>query len=746
MAQRTMNAALKAALLSILAVSAAAAEPDAVSEQPNVQAQTGVLEEIVVTARRRSEDLQNVPGQVTAVTAGDLAQIHARSLEDFAAFVPGLSYLSTSPATNLIAIRGITTGGSQLSSGIGLYLDDIPLGASTSFGLGYQSYDINVFDLGRVEVLNGPQGTLYGASSLGGALKYITAAPSSTGLAVTGETEVSYTEHGGVNNAVRGMVNLPIGDGLAALRIDGIDQYDSGYLHDPVHDRRNQGSARTTGGRASFLLTPTSDLSVRLSAFTQRTQSNGFDFALRDPVTRAPTLGTYEQAFPLFQPAKTTLAVYSGVINWDTPWAALTSITGYQINHGVSVTDVSEVYDPLVAAFGAGSDAFSLPVDTTTKRFTQEVRLASHENKQFEWLVGGYFDHERTLESVDLFDASNPGGALFGVVPFNSVLPSTYRELAGYVDGTIHFTNRFDVALGARYSENRQTYDETVYGLFATGSSAVSTPPVATSSQSVTTYLINPRYQIGESSILYARIASGFRPGGPNFVLAPGLGNPTFGADTLWNYELGVKYTSHDRRASLAADVFDIQWKNIQLTVNNGGVNQLENAGDARVRGAEVTFNYRTGPALSLGGSMAYTDAKLTTAAAVIGIKSAGARLPLSPKFNFSLLASYNFNINADYRGALTVTDRYLGDRTAGYAGSAVTPLYRLDAYNTVDLGLAIYAPHGVEVDLFAKNLFDVAGEVSASTLANEYNPAAPVPVQISLPRTVGLGLKLKLP
>jgi outer membrane receptor protein involved in Fe transport len=742
-----MNTACCAALLSVLAAGAvAAAEPDAASNPQGLQSDAGTLEEIVVTARRRTEDLQSVPGQVTALTATDLGRIHARSLEDFAAFVPGLSFQTASPATNLIAIRGITTGGSQLSSAIGLYLDDIPLGASTSFGLGYQSYDINVFDLGRVEVLNGPQGTLYGASSLGGALKYVTAAPDPARLAATGETELSYTEHGGVNNALRGMANIPVGGELGALRIDALDQYDSGYLRDPTYGRSNQGSSRTTGERASLLLTPTTDLSVRLSEFSQRTESNGFDFALRDPVTHAATLGTYAQAFPLFQPAKTTLTLYSAVINWDTSGARLTSITGYQINHGKSLTDVSEIYDPLVAAFGAGTDAFSLPVDTTTRRFTQEVRLASHENKQFEWLVGGYFDHEQTLESVDLFDASNAAGTLVGVVPFNSVLPSSYRELAGYLDGTVYFTDRLDLTLGARYSQNHQTYDETVFGLFATGSSKVSTPPLATSSQSVTTYLMNPRYRIGQDSILYARIASGFRPGGPNFVLAPGLGNPSFSADRLWNYELGQKYTSPDKKASLNLAAYDIQWQDIQLTVNNGGVNQLENAGNARVRGAELTFNYRTSPALAFGGSMAYTDARLTTTAPVIGIKYTGARLPLSPKFNFSLLGAYNFSVNADYRGSLTVTDRYLGERTAGYAGSAISPLYTLRSYNTVDLGLALYIPHDLEIDLFAKNLLDVAGEVSASTLANEYDPAAPVPVQISLPRTVGLGLKLNLP
>jgi iron complex outermembrane receptor protein len=146
------------------------------AQQSGTAASNTELAEVIVTATRRSESIQNVAGQVTALTSGALDQINARDFNDFAGFVPGLSYSSTGPSTNLLVIRGITTG-SQLSSATGVYLDDIPLGASTSNGIGYQSLNVNVFDLNRVEVLNGPQGTLYGATSLGGTVKYISNLP-----------------------------------------------------------------------------------------------------------------------------------------------------------------------------------------------------------------------------------------------------------------------------------------------------------------------------------------------------------------------------------------------------------------------------------------------------------------------------------------------------------------------------------------------------------------------------------------
>jgi iron complex outermembrane receptor protein len=225
-----------AATVICVAVSPAMAQtdPNSTSASPGDQ-----LQEVVVTAARRSESIQNVASQVTALTAGTLDQINARDFNDFAAFVPGLSFSSTGASTNLLVIRGITTG-SQLSSATGVYLDDIPIGASTSNGVGYQSLNINTFDLNRVEVLNGPQGTLYGATSLGGTVKYVTNAPDLKDFEVDAGTQVSSTQHGHIDHAYTGMVNLPFG-AIGAVRVDGYQVYDSGATTKAGRDRKAGG-------------------------------------------------------------------------------------------------------------------------------------------------------------------------------------------------------------------------------------------------------------------------------------------------------------------------------------------------------------------------------------------------------------------------------------------------------------------------------------------------------------------------
>jgi outer membrane receptor protein involved in Fe transport len=670
-----------------------------------------------------------------------LEQIKARDLNDFAGFVPGLSFSSTGPSTNLLVIRGITTG-SQLSSATGVYLDDIPLGASTSNGVGYQSLNINAFDLNRIEVLNGPQGTLYGATSLGGTIKYIPNAPDLKSFGLEAGVEVSSTEHGHINHAYTGMVNLPFAD-IAAVRIDGYQVYDSGYAKDPIYGRDNQGWARSEGGRVALLLQPTDDLDIQLRASTQHIPGESADVGFRDPKTHQPTYGTYDQAYPTFQPSDYSLTLYSATINYNTPWAKFSSITGLQTNNGTSYTDNSLTYDAALGFLGAAADPFSLYVNTTTKKFTQEFRVASQENTVFQWLAGAFLSNEKTSETVDLFDNANPGGTILGISPFTSFLPSTYREYAAYADGTIFFTKQLELGLGVRYSRQKQAYEETVSGLLATASSAVLTPPVATSDQSVMTYLINPKFHITDEVMVYARAASGFRPGGPNFVLSPGLGNPTYDPDRLWSYELGEKATFLDKRATLNFDIYDILWKDIQVTVNIGGVNQLENAGTARVTGAEMAFDYRVLSALTFGGSAAYTNARLTSTPAVIDVTTPGVRLPLSPRFNFALIGTYEVDLSGGYSGSINVTDRWIGERNAGF-GTPISQQYVLNSYNITDLNFTVRSPQHLEYGLFLRNVFDKAGEVSANIVPLQYNPASPVQVFLAQPRTVGLSINYK--
>jgi len=747
-------ALLTAAIAACLAAPALAASAPQTGQTTNSNTQanpkvsnTQTLPTIVVTATRRSESIQNVPGGVTSLTGAFLDQIHANSFEQFAGFVPGLSYDSLGPTSDIVAIRGVTTGGTQLSSGIGMYFDQVPIGASTPFGVGFQTIPINTFDLSRIEVLNGPQGTLYGANALGGAIKYVPAAPNLDNFGALASAGLSSTAHAGTNYGMDVMFNAPLSPGKVALRVDGVQQYDTGFGNNTLLGTDNQGSAHTTMGRAQLLAQITPDLSVKLTAFSQKIRGDGLNVDFRDITTGQPTQDVYDQQFALRQPESNSLRMFSGVIDWNLHWATFTSITAYQNNNGTYLTDLSDLYNVVFHDFfGFPLSEYGLYVDTTTRKTSQEFRLQSPQGQRFEWLLGAYGAHETTHEFVNLQNAPDPQGLLLGFSPFYGVLPSLYKEASVFADGTYHFTDQFDVTVGARYSRNNQHYQQFANGwLVVPVAPGLTTHEDATATQSVTTWLLNPRYHFTKDFMVYAKVASGYRPGGPNFVLQLGQGAPTFQPDKLWNYEIGEKATLLDGRATLNADVYDIHWSRIQLTVNNGGINQIENGGSARIKGAELSAALKATSHLTFTASGAYTDAKLSSAVPALGLTQSGSRLPFSAKFNVALAATYGFNVGSQSTGQFTLSDTWVGDRTAGYKSSPIAPYYQLPGYNTTNLDLAIYAPHGIEVDAFLHNAFDKAGQISATTTTNEYDPFAPVPVVLSQPRTLGVRLTIAL-
>lgn len=745
-------AAITSALAGPAQAASAAPTPQTIQTEnaqanPKASKNQTTLPTIVVTATRRSESIQNVPGGVTSLTGAFLDQIHANSFEQFAGFVPGLSYDSLGPTSDIVAIRGVTTGGTQLSSGIGMYFDQVPIGASTPFGVGFQTIPINTFDLARIEVLNGPQGTLYGANALGGAIKYVPASPNLDSFGALASAGLSDTAHAGTNYAVDAMLNAPLAPGKVALRFDGVQQYDTGFGNNTLLGIDNQGSAHTTMGRAQLLAQITPDLSVKLSAFSQKIRGNGLNVDFRDITTGQPTQGIYDQQFALHQPESNSLRMFSGIVDWNLHWATFTSITAYQNNNGTYLTDLSDLYNVVFHDFfGFPLSEYGLFVDTTTRKTSQEFRLQSPQGQRFEWLLGAYGAHETTHEFVNLQNAPDPQGLLLGFSPFYGVLPSLYKEASVFADGTYHFTDQFDVTLGVRYSRNNQHYQQFANGwLVVPVEPGLTTHEDATSTQSVSTWLLNPSYHFTKDFMLYAKVASGYRPGGPNFVLQLGQGAPTFQPDKLWNYEVGEKATLLNGRATLNADLYDIYWSRIQLTVNNGGINQIENGGSARIKGAEFSAALKATPHLTLTASGAYTDAKLSSAVPALGLAQSGSRLPFSAKFNAALAATYGFNVGSQSTGQFTLSDVWVGNRTAGYKGSPVAPYYQLPDYNTTNLDLAIYAPHGIEVDAFLHNAFDKAGQVSATTTTNEYDPFAPVPVVLTQPRTIGVRLTIAL-
>ena len=699
--------------------------------------------EIIVTASRRSESIQNVPSEVSAVSGADLKKFNARGLEEFAGFIPGLSLQETNPGVTQIAVRGVTTG-TQASNAVGLYLDDVPLGSSSSFAGGYQALSINTFDLSRVEVLNGPQGTLYGANSLGGAIKYVTAAPDPSRYGGALEAEGSFTDHGGTNHGFRALLNAPIVQDRVALRVDAFDQYDTGYAQDPNHGRDDQGSGRQTGFRASLLADITPKLNVRLNVFDQQVRVEGDNLVERDGADHTDARGEFYQNFPLQQSFFNQLRLASATINYDLGFAKLTSITSGQRTDIKSVNDISFAYSALLGAVlgPAAVTSYANPTTLSTTKVTQEVRLTSPTNHHFEWTAGVFYTSEDSTSQTSILNGADPRGYILGAFPiFSASIPTSYREESVFADGTYYFTPRLDLTFGIRYSHDNQNFTQSSFGLF-NNPAAPFTPSVTPngSDENVVTYLINPRFRINDNTQVYFRAASGFRPGGPNYVLSQGTGGPSFGADTLWTYELGAKTSLLNRKLTLDGAIYDSEWSDIQLSVIESGVTQLKNAGDARIRGVDLASTYQTPVrGLSVFGQFTYTDAYLTTTAPGLGVTYEGARLPVSPKYAFALGGTYEFKLPQGNSGRFTLTDRYTGARTSGYAGSAVSPVYHLNDYSLVDADLTVILRSHLELSVYARNIFDQRGEIAASAANQVYIPTAPALVSLVRPVTVGV-------
>lgn len=699
--------------------------------------------EIIVTATRRSERLHDVPGAVSAVSGDFLDQIKAKSLVDFAAFTPGVSFQASSPNSNKIVIRGVTTGGNQLNSAIGLYLDDVPIGSSTPFGGGANATNVGLFDLQRIEVLSGPQGTLFGANALGGTLRYITEGPQLDALAVKIEGEGNYTAHGEAGGALRAFVNAPLGQQVA-VRLTGTAQKDAGFIDDPDHDRSNLGDSRLLQGRGSILLEASPSLSIQLNGFAQRIKSNGYAVAMRDPVTHRSSAGDYEQSFDSGQESQTELYVGSGVINWKLGGVDLTSITAYQRIRNDGATDLGVAYSAILGGVlgPAGINPYVLLTESTSKRFTQEIRLASESGGAIEWVAGGFYSRERTFQRVIVYNNADPEGQLLGLPLGQFDLPSTAKDFALFANATLKISSTLDVTAGARQTWSDQVFASSGFGLVVNPSAPTTTiTGFGKSKESVQTFLFNLRYRPNKATMLYARVASGYRPGGPNLQTGgAGTGNQSFDSDTLWNYEIGLKQNI-GTRSFVNLSAYHIDWTNIQQVRNIGGVNQLVNAGNARINGAEASASLGIASGLTVLVTGAYTDAKLTTPAPLLDIAVKGARLPLSAKFSGAVSANYDFAVAEGAEGSFSLSLRHVGARNAGYAESSVAPLYRLASYQVVDANLSLRVDGGWEISPFIKNIFDVKGEISASMTTNQFVPAAPVPVTLTQPRTFGVVL-----
>jgi len=683
--------------------------------------------EIVVTAQKRDESVRDVPQSITALTGEALARSGVQSLEDLAAQTPGVSTFSLGGAgQNQITIRGVTTG-VDVSPTVATYIDDVPFGSGTPYGGAAQlGIELGSFDVQRVEVLRGPQGTLYGASAFGGLLKYVLQPVDLSGSSVKLQTEGSVTEKGGFNSGFRGAVNLASTAGDYGVRVTLLRNHDAGYVDNAATGRERVNRNTSTVVRVSGLAELTERLRVRGTFLLQNLDRDGTGEVYYDRQTREPLYGDLTTFQPNESPLRQNYKLYAVGADYDADFAQISATYSHQDISNVYYYDSSELY-PLL--FSGLVDTTTVKTDQSVARDTGELRFTSPAGKPFEWVAGLYYTKERSRRVQSLIGFSDGVAEPVNLGTFD--INNDYEEVAAYLNGTYHVSSQFDVTLGARYSHTSQDFFQVGSGLIGQSN------PGASMKGDVVTYLATMRYHLDDKTMFYARAASGYRPGGPNLVAldenGDPIGDPTFRPDKLWNYEIGVRSRPLDG-VTFDLSGFYIDWSDIQLIGVRNGLGVAVNAGSAVSKGVEASLVVTPLPKWTVSGQVTYTDAHLTDAAPDLGARD-GERLTSVPDWSFSVATDYNFDLGSAW-ARLGATWRYAGPRTSSFDGNAQYPQYNLPAYHVVDLRAGV-ALGEWDLSLYVRNLFDKRAQLSANTIFA--SAGGPARLAIMRPRTVGL-------
>lgn len=690
--------------------------------------------DIVVTATKRSERLIDVPVAISVIDSATMAAQNLVSIKDYVSRVPGLAELDTGDGRVQIAIRGITTGGGITNSTVGVTIDDIPVNGSggTSYGAALVP-ELDPSAIQQIEILKGPQGTLYGASSLGGLLRYVTVQPSISRVYGSFSMSGTTVAHGDQGYGARGLLNLPLGS-TAAFTVSGFYRRDPGYVDDASRDLKDLNGQDVAGGRAALLWEPASNVKVKLAALYQHVSGDGVASIDTDR-NFVPAIPYNQTRLPRTGPYSRELQLYSGEVDWDLGFATLTSLTGYNYSKFSSIDD-THLAVGIYAVLGTGDPSVTGTTyfSVATKKFSQEFRLTSPTGKPLEWMIGGFYTDENSNPLYNLVAVVPATGAIVADDIFVDAYPNKYREYAGFANLTYHFTKRFDLQLGGRYGHNRQLYHETIGGPIVPGYDVRTR-----SAENTFTYSVSPRFRISSNLTLYARVATGYRPGGPNTAITPTTPE-AFRADTTTNYELGFKGDLLNHVLYLEASAFRIDWKDIQL-VQNDPVTQFayyDNAGGARSQGFELSLTARPSRGLTIAGNVGYTDAKLTEDAPLIaGKPKAGDRLPFSAPWSASLAIDQVFELQDGVKLSFGGTVAYSDKRRGNYVSSGQVTY---PAYATVDLRAGLTNGRW-DVSLFASNLFDKAVAIAGDIRASGSPLYAAV---LNRPRTIGVQVGYK--
>lgn len=720
-----------AATFAAADTSAGSADDEGVSEGKHG------LEEVVVTAQKREERLQDVPVPVTAISGQTLVDSNQLRLQDYFSHVPGLTVTPDQiNGAPIIAIRGITAGG-YATPVVGIVVDDVPFGATSANGGGDIAPDIDPSDLAQVEVLRGPQGTLYGAGSMGGLIKYVTIDPSTESVSGHVQAGTSSVSDGAeLGYTVRGGVNVPLSDTIA-VRMSGFNLLDPGYIDNPVYHIDGVNKHEVYGGRIATVWRPSEVFSLKLSALFQDDKRFGSNY-----VYVGPGLGDLQQnALPGTGRLDRTIQAYSATLNAKLGAADLTAVSGYNVNSVVSSADLTpSPFYVYLAENNFGVSGAESVAHNRVNKFSQEVRLTAPIGPRVDWLVGVFYTHESVPAYTDQFAADTSTGQIAGQ-GFSASFPTTYEEYAAFTDFTYRITDRFDIQIGGRESHNRQTYSEIDTGLYTESIDLSPSPfvyPRQRSEDSAFTYLFTPRLKLSPDVMVYARIASGYRPGGPNEGAELSHLPNAFGADKTQNYEIGTKGDVLDHKIAFDASLFYIDWKDIQILVLDPTTEAgyYANGNRAKSQGLEMSAESKPIQGLDIAAWVAWTDAILTATLPpnINAYGFPGDRLPYSSRFSGNLSFDDDFALPAGVVGFLGGTVSYIGEREGEFAFQSHERQI-LPSYAQIDLRA------GARINDWTLNLFVNNAADKRGMLSGGFGSIFPFAFNYIQPRTVGISL-----
>jgi iron complex outermembrane receptor protein len=708
------------------------------------------LVDIVVTARKTTERLQDTPMSIAVITADAIEKTGATTLEDLGRETPGLTIISAAPGQNAITLRGLSGNNT-----VGFYLDDTPLSIGIGNAVQPTNFDMDpaLFDLDRVEVLRGPQGSLYGASSFGGTVRYITNQPNLTEEHVTAKVIASGTENGGFNEEVDGLFNQPIIPGYLAVRAMVFDRNNSGYIDQYPTDPSNYlavlpgpvnkdiNTEQTFGGRIAIEAKPVDQFSATLAAYYQHMD-------LGAPFTFDAPPGSFSdpiQSRLVREPSTDQVQLYTLTLQGDVQPVHVTSSTSYMDRYVFNAEDDSKdlsFFFPQAAVYPS-----TLYAEAGNHNFVEEMR-ASGGAGPVHGVVGLFYAHAVAYGTLN-WPTPPQYEAAFGSEPvyynwndFLDVQKATFGEL------DIDLLPGLQASLGDRIYQQSQRYAVYINGIFNGG---VETPASShTSEARGTTPKYGLSYHVTPDVLTYATVAKGYREGGPLFpfpsicagdLAALGFSTPptAYKPDTIWNYELGAKTEWLEHRLTMNGAVYYIDWTNIQqnVTLPTCGENFVGNFGSASSKGAEFEMNYDPVRVLKLTLSLSYNEAKLTsTVPGAAG--QAGQTLEYAPRWTGATSAEYTHTVNADtsayLRGDFSSTTR----EDTSYNSQSI--YYNIAGYSLLNLRLGV--KHlGWTGGLFVTNALDRHAETELP-LSNGVDLQTQRRIALNRPRTIGVDIR----